>query len=373
MGRSEARLSVSIWSDPDFTARSPLAQRLYLFLVSQPDLAHDGVLALRERRWSKSAAGLTAAEVTEQLRELEDARFIVVDEDAEELLIRSFIRRDKVFRQPNVLRAAADHLEVVTSPLIRSALAAELFRIVETEELGEASTAIIRDMLEALGHVWPNRTFNPSGEGSPNPSGNPSGKGSAGTPGDVEGSGKGSAPESRDRTKPDTAPAASDKTAGREGSANPSGNPSAGTPGERGVVTAVSSASPIPVPPSPNPSSLPPPEASPKTKRGTRLPDDFTVTEAMKAWFAEHCPGVDGPRETEKFRNYWSAKSGKDATKVDWVATWRNWMLTAAERRSSPINGRTTGANRHIDQRDDNPFRGGANATYASQSLGGAA
>lgn len=26
-----------------------------------------------------------------------------------------------------------------------------------------------------------------------------------------------------------------------------------------------------------------------------------------------------------KFRNYWVAKSGKDATKVDWCATWQNW------------------------------------------------
>lgn len=27
----------------------------------------------------------------------------------------------------------------------------------------------------------------------------------------------------------------------------------------------------------------------------------------------------------EAFRDYWSAKSGKDATKTDWRATWRNW------------------------------------------------
>lgn len=36
--------------------------------------------------------------------------------------------------------------------------------------------------------------------------------------------------------------------------------------------------------------------------------------------------------EAEKFRNYWTAKSGRDAAKADWPATWRNWVLTSLER-----------------------------------------
>lgn len=36
-------------------------------------------------------------------------------------------------------------------------------------------------------------------------------------------------------------------------------------------------------------------------------------------------------RETEKFRNYWAAKAGKDAAKLDWSKTWRNWLLRASE------------------------------------------
>jgi hypothetical protein len=75
-------------------------------------------------------------------------------------------------------------------------------------------------------------------------------------------------------------------------------------------------------------------------KRATRIPDDFTVTPDMATWARQKVPDVDGPRETEKFVNYWRAKSGSSATKLDWPATWRNWMLTAAERapqgRASP-------------------------------------
>jgi hypothetical protein len=61
----------------------------------------------------------------------------------------------------------------------------------------------------------------------------------------------------------------------------------------------------------------------------------------MVAWARERVPTVDGRVETEKFVNYWRGKAGKDATKLDWPATWRNWMLNAAERngaRASPSN-----------------------------------
>lgn len=70
-------------------------------------------------------------------------------------------------------------------------------------------------------------------------------------------------------------------------------------------------------------------------KRGKRIPDDFTVTPEMVEWARERVPHVDGRIETEKFINYWQGKSGANATKVDWEATWRNWMLNAADR-SSP-------------------------------------
>jgi hypothetical protein len=73
------------------------------------------------------------------------------------------------------------------------------------------------------------------------------------------------------------------------------------------------------------------PQAAPKRPRATRLPDDWMpppdVIESMKA---EH-PAVDFRAEHAKFVDYWKAKSGKDATKVDWAATWRNWIRRAAE------------------------------------------
>lgn len=98
----------------------------------------------------------------------------------------------------------------------------------------------------------------------------------------------------------------------------------------------------------------------PDDSRGTRLPEDFRVDDAMKAWFAEHCEGVDGPGETAKFRDYWRAQPGQRGRRADWPATWRNWMRKAAEERGRRRPTATmTGANRHHNHRDDNPFRTG--------------
>lgn len=63
----------------------------------------------------------------------------------------------------------------------------------------------------------------------------------------------------------------------------------------------------------------------PKRGRATRIPDGFALTDEMTAWVRKNTPGVDPVLATAKFVDYWAAKSGANATKTDWVATWRNW------------------------------------------------
>lgn len=66
-------------------------------------------------------------------------------------------------------------------------------------------------------------------------------------------------------------------------------------------------------------------------KRATRLPADWMPSEATIATMKDECPGIHLQTEHRKFLDYWVAKSGKDATKLDWDATWRNWIRRAAE------------------------------------------
>lgn len=93
------------------------------------------------------------------------------------------------------------------------------------------------------------------------------------------------------------------------------------------------------------------PESAPKltepagAARGTRLPADWKLTrqladEAARARAAAGLPPltVDELRaEGAKFADYWHAKAGKDATKVDWPATWRNWIRNVRTAAGAPI------------------------------------
>ncbi len=69
-------------------------------------------------------------------------------------------------------------------------------------------------------------------------------------------------------------------------------------------------------------------EHAAQPKRATRIPAD-SPTEADLEWAREKRPEVNAEAERDKFRDFWTAKAGKDAAKLDWRATWRNWIRNA--------------------------------------------
>jgi hypothetical protein len=71
-------------------------------------------------------------------------------------------------------------------------------------------------------------------------------------------------------------------------------------------------------------------------KRGQRLPEDWVPAPAVRAQLTEQYPWIDLRAEHAKFTDFWKAKAGKDAAKLDWDATFRNWIRSAAERRPRP-------------------------------------
>ena len=293
MARTEARIFTSIWRDEDFLALPPGAQRLYMFLLSQDDLSYCGVIPLRERRWASKAAGLTVNDIEQDLKALETTgrMFIVTDEDTGELLIRSMIRRDSAWKQPNLLKQARESAEQIESPKIRAVLASELRRLPVDDSPSEQVRTLVADFISDLDQG----TAYPSAYPHPNPSPDPS-ENSTGDP------------------------SAKDYACARELGEGYG-------PALEGLQ-APSSIAPI---------SVAPKTTTPQERRqGTRLPDDFE--EQIRArpdladWFRENCPHVDGKRETERFRDHWIGKPGKDGRKLDWIATWRNWMRTAEDR-----------------------------------------
>jgi len=80
-------------------------------------------------------------------------------------------------------------------------------------------------------------------------------------------------------------------------------------------------------------------------KRAHRLPDGWEPSESDIA-FAEG-ERVNWRREAASFRDYWHSKAGRDATKTDWSATWRNWVRRAAKTTGptqAPVKSKTLSA-----------------------------
>lgn len=75
-----------------------------------------------------------------------------------------------------------------------------------------------------------------------------------------------------------------------------------------------------------NHKDIPPISAPPKERqqRGTRLPKDWMPEEHL-----------DRQDELAAFRDYWVAQPGQRGVKLDWQATWRNWIRRAGEKRPS--------------------------------------
>lgn len=61
--------------------------------------------------------------------------------------------------------------------------------------------------------------------------------------------------------------------------------------------------------------------------RAHRLPEGWHPDEALLEWARANVPDLEIEYEQEKFTDYWI---GCGKTKVDWPATWRNWMRRAA-------------------------------------------
>ena len=63
-----------------------------------------------------------------------------------------------------------------------------------------------------------------------------------------------------------------------------------------------------------------------KSTRGSRLSADWVLPKEWADWAKQERPDLDLRSVGEQFRDYWSAKAGSGSTKLDWQATWRNWV-----------------------------------------------
>lgn len=183
MSKSAAHriIYITIWDDPDWRRLSAGAQWTYFMLLTQKDLSKAGTMSYNPRKWAKGCESLDEAHVERCIYELQERQFVYLDEDTDEVLIRTYIRNDGIWKQPNMLKSACRAAALVSSAVLRESLAFELSRIPESSN---ASTAAM--VSETLTVLAPAGVPESAPKPFPNPSGNPSAKGSETLPGTLK-------------------------------------------------------------------------------------------------------------------------------------------------------------------------------------------
>lgn len=129
MAREHGRVNVEIWSDPEFRKLAPAAQHLYLLLWTSPALTYCGTHDWRPGRLAALSGG-SSAELVEAAGACLAARhFLVIDEETEEVLIRSWARFDGLLKQPRMAVSYATAYASVASESLRMVLVHETKKI----------------------------------------------------------------------------------------------------------------------------------------------------------------------------------------------------------------------------------------------------
>ena len=76
-----------------------------------------------------------------------------------------------------------------------------------------------------------------------------------------------------------------------------------------------------------------------KSRRGTRLPPAWKASPELQAWARAGRPWLDLAIVTASFIDHWTALPGARGVKLDWDATFRNWV----RKERPPAGQRTTG------------------------------
>jgi hypothetical protein len=150
MAREHARLWLDINSDDDFEALPFEAQGFYTRVVlTLADLSYCGVARWLPKKLTTKAPDLTYARIMAAAQALETGRYCLFDLDTEEVLVRSFIRRDQLLRNPKYAAAVLRTYNDVASKSLRAAVVTEVRRA--HEEHPEYSSWTAKDKTTDIG------------------------------------------------------------------------------------------------------------------------------------------------------------------------------------------------------------------------------
>ena len=78
------------------------------------------------------------------------------------------------------------------------------------------------------------------------------------------------------------------------------------------------------------------PHQQEKQQRGSRLPADWKPSDVDSQFCKTERPDLDPTKTADRFRDYWISQPGAKGIKLNWPATWRNWVRNESRSASQP-------------------------------------
>lgn len=166
MAREYGKNWFTTWTDDDFCAQPIFDKLLFKVLLGQPPtlLNYAGFQPISMKRWRKAMRDGDVlppeSAIQAALIRMESRRYVYTDDETSETLIRSFIRRDGIDKQPWMLVSALNSAACLESPKLAAVLLRELTTRIELPEIkGDSSkSATLRESLkrgfaEAVEHL----------------------------------------------------------------------------------------------------------------------------------------------------------------------------------------------------------------------------
>lgn len=282
MARDRANINTNIWTDTHWRLLTSDQHWLYMMILTHPSLSYAGVTDWRPGRLMQFTSDKSRQDIERLGNELQAERFIFIDEDTEEVLVRSFTRHDGLLKQPKLTISMVNAYGAIASNKIREVFIHELKRMhgeapnlkaFENEKVLALLKLPARPMQEFTLGFTPELTLDLPLRFTPN--------------------------ASQAQALPTT------------------------------TATTTSTSYEVDISAAPEKSSEP-------GAVGTRIPNDFHLTSSMTAWALEWCPNLDAKSEISKFKDYYRAVAGRNQFRTDWEAAWRLWMTNSQERITPP-------------------------------------
>ena len=75
-----------------------------------------------------------------------------------------------------------------------------------------------------------------------------------------------------------------------------------------------------------------------ENKRGSRLAQDFVLSKDWIEFCVSQRPDLHPAQTFDQFKDYWTSQAGQKGVKLDWSATWRNWVRSTHAPKRNPAD-----------------------------------